>query len=499
MHGVINVLSTVPPEGTEQSLGLEAGPYDYYRLRYRYGATRGAHGVSLNLNGSHDGGYKDDSGYDQQKLTLRHDYSGLAWQVTSTLDFTNLNQETAGFIQGERAYEDDDLKDTNPNPEAYRDARSLRFYSSAERQLDEHNLLSITPYLRSNEMEFLMHFVPWQPLEENGHDSLGLKVNLYTDRGPWHWVNGVDFDWTDGWLKETQASPFSPNQPAGVHYDYQVDALMAAAFSQLQYEAGERWDLHAGLRLEDSFSDYALNLGASYELYPGTTAYLRLAQGFRAPQVAELYRLQSGQQVADLDSEELRNLELGLRGTGDAWRYSLAAYLMHKRDVIFQDADRQNVSGARTRHYGLELEADYRFAEHWWLDLDLSLARHQYDSADRLLGSVGDIEGNDIDTAPRVFGSARLNRDLPGWRSRAALEWVYMGSYYLEPDNEHEYDGHSLLNLRLQTQLTDSVALNLRLTNLLDDDYAERADYGFGNFVGQPRGAYLELQWSPQT
>jgi iron complex outermembrane receptor protein len=251
---------------------------------------------------------------------------------------------------------------------------------------------------------------------------------------------------------------------------------------------------------EDSFTDYALNLGASYRLRQGTHAYMRLAQGFRAPQVAELYRLQSGQQVADLDSEELRNLELGLRGSGDAWQYSVAAFLMHKREVIFQDADRQNVSGAKTRHYGLELEADYRFAEHWSLDVDLSLARHQYDSAAQLLGASGDIEGNDIDTAPRVFGSARLSRELPAWRSRAGLEWVYMGSYYLEPDNEHEYDGHSLLNLRLQGQLNDTVALSLRLTNLLDEDYAERADFGFGNyryFVGQPRGAYVELTFSP--
>jgi len=39
---------------------------------------------------------------------------------------------------------------------------------------------------------------------------------------------------------------------------------------------------------------------------------------------------------------------------------------------------------------------------------------------------------------------------------------------------------------------------NLRLTNLLDEDYAERADFGFGSyryFVGQPRGAYLEISY----
>jgi outer membrane receptor protein involved in Fe transport len=39
---------------------------------------------------------------------------------------------------------------------------------------------------------------------------------------------------------------------------------------------------------------------------------------------------------------------------------------------------------------------------------------------------------------------------------------------------------------------------SLRITNLLDEDYAERADFGFGQyryFVGEPRGAYLEISY----
>ena len=82
---------------------------------------------------------------------------------------------------------------------------------------------------------------------------------------------------------------------------------------------------------------------------------------------------------------------------------------------------------------------------------------------------------------------------MPG---QAELEWVYMDSYYLEPDNLHEYDGHSLLNLRVSSQLSARVSAAVRLTNLLDEDYAERADFGFGDyryFVGQPLGAYIEI------
>jgi iron complex outermembrane receptor protein len=37
------------------------------------------------------------------------------------------------------------------------------------------------------------------------------------------------------------------------------------------------------------------------------------------------------------------------------------------------------------------------------------------------------------------------------------------------------------------------------VTNLLDTDYAERADYAFGNerfFVGEPRGVYIGFRRS---
>ncbi|MEP4146316.1 MAG: TonB-dependent receptor [Halioglobus sp.] len=528
LHGVINTLSAAP--APENDLSVEAGPYDYYRGKYAYGSSGQTHGISVRANATTDGGYKDDSGYDQQKLTFRHDYSGTEWDISSVLNYSNLNQETAGFIRGYKAYEDQDLKQLNPNPEAYRDAWSLLAHSRASRAIGDTHELVVTPYLRDNEMEFLMHFLPWQPVEENGHTSVGLQGAVYSDLGQWQWINGLDIDYTDGWLKEVQAEEFSPNQPPGVHYDYQVDATMAAAFSQAEWSL-DKLEVSAGLRFEynryeydnrtgdgsacaptatacrfyrpadrnDSFNNWSLNAGASYALGDNHLFYLRYANGFRAPQATELYRLQAGQQVADLDSEELDNLELGLRGSvADSLSYDLSLFYMTKDNVIFQDADRQNISGASTEHQGLELSLDYRFLDNWYLNGAASIARHRYDSRIDLLGSSGDIKGNDIDTAPRHFGSARL-----GWefnpQSVVEMEWVYMGSYYLEPDNNHKYDGHSLLNLRVSSQFSSRWRGTLRLSNLLDEDYAERADFGFGDyryFVGQPLGAYVEIGYS---
>jgi len=532
MHGVINILSAAPSGEKDQNIALEAGPYDYYRGKYRYSNTYGAHGISLRANAATDGGYKDDSGYDQQKLTLRHDYNGEALKVTTVLDFSNLDQDTAGFIKGKNAYKDDDVKDSNPNPEAYRDARSLRLYSRFDFTLNDDNVLSVTPYLRDNDMEFLQHFLPWQSLEENGHSSLGLKTALYTTGNSMQWVNGVDLEYTDGWLKETQDDDFSPSKPAGVHYNYQVDATVVAAFSQLTGDLGSNWEYSAGARFEytqyeynnrtgdgsacapdvdgcrffrpadrdDDFSNWSLNAGTSYQYSEQNYIYARLARGFRAPQATELYRLQAGQEVADLDSEQMGSVEFGFRGVlQQKLSYDISLYAMEKDNVIFQDADRQNISGAKTSHRGIDIALDYAFNDSWSARLDGTYAQHKYESRILLLGARDDIKGNYIDTAPKTFGSAAIRWDMTpttGLPGRAELEWVYMGPYYLEPDNNHEYKGHSLINLRVFSQFSERFSGSIRITNLLDEDYAERADFGFGDyryFVGQPRGAYFEI------
>ncbi len=526
LHGLVNVITPSPTETLTHRIGAEAGPHDYRRGRYLLSNTAGRHGFLVAGNVASDGGYKRSSGFDQYKGNLRHQYNGDRFMVDSILAFADLDQDTSGFITGFEAYKDSDRKKENPNPEAYRKADSQRFQSSVSWQLDDYSELVITPYWRDNDMEFLLHFLPWQPLERNGHESFGLNTKYYRE-GSWlKSVSGIDLETTDGWLEETQDEPFSPNQPAGVHYDYQVDALLAAAWTQLSWDVSRQITLNAGARFEyteydydnrtgdgpacepsasacrffrpadreDDFDNWSFNVGALWDVMPGHAVFLRAARGFRAPQTTELYRLQGNQALADLDSESLDSIEIGGRGAYRGFSYEVGLYYYEKDDVIFQDADRFNVSGASTLHYGLDLGLRWQVTDTVDLALDASFAQHEYDSDIELLGSSGNINGNNIDTAPEHFGSARA-----GWnflpRYRAELEWVHMGDYYLEPDNQREYDGHDIFNLRV-TGSWRQFDLGVRATNITDKDYAERADFGFGSyryFVGEPRSWYFEV------
>ena len=224
--------------------------------------------------------------------------------------------------------------------------------------------------------------------------------------------------------------------------------------------------------------------------------YVNVAHAFRAPQATELYRLQQNQTVADLDSEEIDSFEVGYRATTDAAVYSVAAYWMQKDNVIFQDSARNNVSGGETEHKGIELNSLFTLTDSLELSVVASYARHTYEANIAPLGGTVAIDGNDIDTAPKLTGNVQLSWQINP-SNRASLEWVYMDKYYTEETNTRQYEGHDLTNLRYQYESGDNWYFAARITNLFDTDYAERADFNpFGGdryFIGEPASLYLTV------
>ena len=532
MHGVVNILTPAVNPG-ERQLAVTGGPDNYGRLKLSASSDQ----LRVDVSGTSDGGYKDNSGFDQQKFLLKHRFEAEHRSITTTLGYTNLNQETAGFIQGPEVYKDDQLKRSNPNPEAYRDARSWRLVTDIEQELGT-GTLNIRPYARRVEMTFLQHFLPGQAIEENGHHSVGLS-GLWTrlsDRSEWQL--GIELDLTDGFLKEFQPGPtgrsafLNATIPQGQHYDYEVDALLAGLFAQLRREMTDTLAVTAGLRYQrveydynnlmldgntkddgtacgfggcrfsrpadrtDSFSNWSPKLGFTWDLTPSNQVFGSLSRGFRAPQATELYRLQGGQNIADIDPVRLDAVELGLRGFNSNLDYVLSLFEMEKDNFIFRDTTRRNVDNGETSHRGAELEIGYRITPAWRLKMAMTWARHQYENNPAL--STTPVQGNDIDTSPRTLGSAQLTWQ-PDEDTRLELEWVHVDEYFTDPQNQNTYEGHNLLHLRARWQATDQLQLHGRVMNLTDRDYAERADFAFGNdryFVGTPRSLFLGLRFS---
>jgi len=534
LHGIINVI-TPSAKGDEGHLSVEGGGHENLRLNFSKGVKGKQNSLQLMATINHDGGWRKQSGYDQQKIGLRHDYSGDDWQLSSSLALSNLDQETAGYITGLDAFKDPQAAQENPNPEAYRKARSLRYWSRFSSQIKDGLRWQFTPYLRLAEMEFLMHFLPGQPLEENSQTSVGFQNGFYVNEGSdLEVITGIDFEYNHGKLRQTQEKPTTGSAflqatiPSGKHYDYDVDSLMVAAFLQADWKLSQKLKLQTGVRAEymrydyhnnmqsgrtddqgvacgfggcrysrpasrvDDFTAFSPKVGLLYTFAEQHDLYLNMAHGFRAPQTTELYRLQRAQIVTDLDKVILKSLEIGFRGQQDIFTYDISFYAMKKENIIFRDADFFNVDHGSSDHIGADMMIDLALSQKLSLRANMSFARHRY-TFDYWNNDIN-LNGLDIDSAPLNYGGFQV-KWTPFEKLVTELEWVHMGAYYLDPENLHQYEGHDYLNLRAKLNISPAYHLSLRIMNLTNSRYAERADYTRFTqeryFPGKPRSLYM--------
>lgn len=526
LHGVVNVITRGPEEN---SFLVETGVDTIGRIKARaFLSDRiGRHGVFAGASVLDDPGFRADSGVDQQKLSLRHDYAGDVVRVRTILAGYNLHQETAGFVEGPAAYRDRALRRTNANPNSFRDARGARLSSRVDVDLGDGVTLSLTPYARWNEMAFLLHFFPSQALETNAHWSFGAQNALYLDRGGVSAILGFDADYSKGDLTELQSIPNVGSFTQGLHYDYEIAATSLSPFASVSFDIAPRLKATAAARLDHTRYDYDNRTGAGtigrflrpddredrfttvspkFSLaYDAGRAniYASYARGARPPQTTDLYRLQINQTTAPAAPETLDAVELGVKGAAGPFRYEAAGYFMWKRHFFFRDADGFNVNDGRTRHVGgeAEISADLPFGVA--LDGNVSYGRHTY-RFDRPVLSLPQASetirfGDDVDTAPRWLAGVRgrwSREDVP---FSAEVEWVYVDDYFLDAANTATYPGHSLVHLRSAFELSRRVTATLALRNAFNKLYAERGDFAFGAeryFPGEGRVAAFALRIS---
>jgi outer membrane receptor protein involved in Fe transport len=404
---------------------------------------------------------------------------------------------------------------------------ALRYVQSWDWQSGVYRF-SVKPYLRRSEMDFTQHFVFPEALEKNGHNSGGVQGLVSRDDFGWgSWKAGAEGEWANAWTKEWQEKPSTPSSPQGVHYDYDVGMQTAALWQELTLHLSDSLDTQVGVRADrvlydynnrtvngasgkfmrpddrnDGFSLLSPRVGLIYTDRFDDEWYASASTANRAPQTAELYRLQGAQKSADIGEEVADGGEIGWRGSleqgGATTQWNVTLFDMHKDHVIIRNPTSVLSDDAQTQHRGVEISVQQDWASGWFAAVAATYAEHRYNS-DVFDRSVS-IDGNMIDTAPRTLGSVQA-----GWQQsamRIELEWQHVGSYYLNPEDTFAYEGHNLLNLRGQYRVANDWTVFARLMNLTGQEYAERADVTAfpvvepRYFVGQPRSLYLGFEWS---
>ncbi|MEM7493729.1 MAG: TonB-dependent receptor, partial [Pseudomonadota bacterium] len=525
VHGLVNVIWAQPLLSDASQVTLSASTLDRYRAD---GVL--VHGQSrIAASYMAEDGWREDTGSTQAKISAARSLELGRWDATAWAVATALQQETAGFIEGPKAYRDSDTARSNPNPEAYRDAYSARAAVSLEREFGESSL-RITPFVRWQEMEFSQHFLPNGGVEDNGHVGAGLMARLERPMSNNITLTlGGDIDFARGYLKEVQLEPFGffPGDarfPQGLHYDYSVETQMGAVWGEIDWVLSNTVRVLAGLRAEahnydydtdapvgingrfnvvadrsDDFSFVTPKLGVIWDASEDVSVYANYARGARAPQASDLYRLQSQQVAGEVKVETLDSFEIGVRGRTlkDRLLFDVTAYAMEKDNFYFRDSDRLNVPDGSTRHVGIEGQGVFEMSDALRLQGNVAWSEQTY-TFTRVTGSASETitDGNEIDTAPEWLADLSVI-----WTPTDALELEvsaeYIGKYFTNPANTRTYPGHTITNIRASYDFDNGIEVFGLLRNLFDLEYADRADFAFGSerfFPGEPLNLTLGLR-----
>ena len=536
MHGVINILSK--PITSENKFYTNVGPNNYKNFKIR---TSNQENWSFDGHFVNNDGFRDKSGYDQQKIKIQSIFSLSSWDAALKATLTNLNQETAGYVNGLDSYKNEEFSRRNFNPDAYRDANSQRVSLRLTKE-DKNTVNSITSYIRSNDMKFFQHFLPGTPLEENNHKSLGINLQRISEYSSFTFVQGLQLDFAKVELTETQKDALTTSsafnnatRPQGKHYDYEVDSTVIAVFAGIEdYILNKNLYLFADTRAEFIEYDYSNNMisgntredgtkcgfgGCYYNRpsdrkddfneisarigiitnYESVNYFAQISLGFRPPQINEAYRLQKKQNVTDLDSETLTMLEVGSRYDWQSLSGSLSLYQSKKKNSIFRDSQNFIVDNGKTDHKGIELSLDWLISSNNIISTNITYGDHKYDFETDTSMREKIRVGNEIDTAPKMMANLILNSNFNEDTS-LAFEIEHMSSYYTDAANLHEYEGHTLYHARFTRKINDTFKTYIRVENIFDKAYAERADFNaFGGdryFPGLPREFYIGLEYT---
>ena len=328
-------------------------------------------------------------------------------------------------------------------------------------------------------------------------------------------------------------------------YDYEVNYRNLSPYAHWEFSPLPAMRLSAGLRRDQSsytmdnqanpgyftvagreyylpasaeadFARWVPKLGMVYQLSAQSQWYASYNHGFRTPSESQLFRggrsasggslsarqaeaqalFNSASQLKAIKAEQL---EWGLRGSQQQIQYEVVAYQLTKSDDLLSQRDATGYSvqtnNGTTKHRGIEVLVGTRLSPAWRFDAAASYASHRYE---QWISGGTDYSGKNIESAPRTLANLRLSGQMVAGLN-AQLEWVHVGSYYLDQANQFgKYPGHGLWNLRMSMALGADASLFLRAMNLADKRYADSASQsnaaGGLYAPGLPRTVYAGIQ-----
>lgn len=558
--GLINSITRTPPEQTEVKLNLEVGSDQWQRGLLSFGSSVGAHSAVVNLNTTRNDSFREEGEYARDSLTARWDYqSDEQLQVKTLLSYTEVDQSGVSSLEL-LDYKNNTDRNRFHGDTAFRDVKALRLSSEFSWQLNDHELLTLTPYYRDNTTSMSPSWmVTYDPnVRESQFQSYGVVSKYrFNSSDQVQWIFGLDLDYTPSEYQEqavnysldedvyTGFTPLKDSSTVFDSYHFDAEQTSISPYAHLEIDLSERLLVSFGVRydhftidyednLSDSvservfipqlgrpvthhraedqtvrFSEWSPKFGVVYQLSDEHVAYFNARHGFSIPSVGTLFRSGSTRNTDELEPISADSIELGIKGEAAAWlRYEVAVYQMNIEDDIISVVngfERNVFNAGETQHRGIEVSLNGALSDEWLYAIAFSKTDQTYDSFSYTCCFPSqniDVSGNEIGKAPDTVANVTLAyapNAIEGLRLE--LEWAHLSEYYTDETNTAKYDGHDLLNLRASYRVNTGLEFYGRIQNLADELYSTYTSNQVGDSdisyrPGAPRSVYAGVRYT---
>lgn len=233
-------------------------------------------------------------------------------------------------------------------------------------------------------------------------------------------------------------------------------------FAQYLMQAGAH-SVELSVRHDDNdqFGSHVTHgVGYGVDLSEGLRFVSAYGTAFKAPSFNELYY--PGFSNSELDPEDSKTFEAGLRGVGRTGTWALTMFRTEIDDLIVLDATYTPDNLDKAAIKGVELEVAQDLTDQWSMGLDLSLISP-------VNRSVGANEGNTLARRPTRSGQLDLGYDAGRWSAGASLNFV--GTRWDDIANTKKLKAYRTLDLKAELELAEAWTLQARVENVSDTAY----------------------------
>ena len=463
-----------------------------------------------------ENGFRDETAFRRAHVLARHSFASGPWSTDSVVTFTDSFTESAtsipfsefeaGNITGSGLSSLVDLEEAEEDVQYFRVQSKIAYEGDSFRA-------EVTPYYRSQEVASTLTFQPaTTPRETADVDTFGLLPRVYWDHDDGSTtIVGVDLEFTDFDLLLDQTAPdtvvFGDLFLQGVQFDYNVGFNAYSPYIQHERRFfDDRVTLTAGLRYDrlrydfdnnltdvpgdarlqvgdrvDTFDNFSPKVRLLWDVTGDQQLFARYARGFRAPRASELYELDADQAEFELDVETFDSGEIGWRANwlGGQVSTELIGYYQVTRDGVVTlaqtGAGNISINAGSSRFAGVEAAVTADLP--WGFDAALSFAWQDFEFRQFAAEPGSPFDGNQIEEAPETIGNLTINW-TPEFYDRVTVtsRLRHLGQWALNSGNTLFTDDEYIWTLLGEWRLSDNIAVEFRVENVTDNNFAVFAD-----------------------